>query len=62
MSIYGQESDFEDVIKIGVYANSPYYEIDANGNVSGYYHELLNLLQEKYPFKYEYVIYGFQKH
>ena len=60
-SIYGVESDFEDVIKIGVYANSPYYEIDANENVSGYYHELLALLQEKYPFKYEYVIYDFSE-
>ena len=61
MNVYGAENDFEDVIKIGVYANSPYYEIDANGNVSGYYHELLNLLQEKYPFKYEYVINGFSE-
>ena len=61
ISTYGAESDIENIIKVGVYANSPYYEIDANGNVSGYYHELLALLQEKYPFKYEYVIYDFSE-
>ena len=59
VNIYGQESVLQDVIKVGVYESKPYYEVDDHGNVSGYYHELLLLLQEKYPFEYEYLICDF---
>ena len=61
MNVYGKEHGSEGVIKIGAYDATTYYEIDANGNVSGYYHDLLNLLQEKYPFEYEYVMYNFSE-
>ena len=60
-SVCAEDTQVNEIIKVGVYASSPYYEIDANGNVSGYYHDVLTLLQEKYPFKYEYVIYGFSE-
>lgn len=59
VNIYGKERESGDIIKIGVYETYPYYHIDSNGNVSGYYHDLLMLLQEQYPFQYEYVIYDF---
>lgn len=53
--VYAEEKGTEDIIKVGVYDSEPYYSIDSNGNVSGYYNDFLNLLQEKYNFKYEYV-------
>ena len=60
INIYSENKDTEDIIKIGVYENEPYYSIDSDGNVSGYYHDLLLLLQEKYKFKYEYVLNDFE--
>ena len=49
----------EDKVKIGLYETSPYYDIDESGNIKGYYHDLLLLIQEVLPFSYEYVITDF---
>ena len=59
VNAYPNEKFNDDIIKVGVYDCKPYYEIDSNGNVSGYYDEYLKLLQEKYNFKYEYIVYNF---
>ena len=59
INTYSQSKDMDDLIRVGIYENEPYYSIDSNGNVKGYYHELLLLLQEKYKFKYEYVVNDF---
>ena len=52
---YSQIKDTDDIIKVGVYESEPYYSVDSEGNISGYYHDFLELLQEKYSFKYEYI-------
>lgn len=49
----------DDKVKIGLYETSPYYDIDESGNIKGYYHDLLLLIQEVLPFSYEYVITDF---
>lgn len=61
INVYAKESESDDVILVGVYEARPFYEIDDNGNVSGYYHDLLMLLQEKSNFKFEYVISDFSE-
>ena len=61
INIYGKERNSEDIIKVGVYESAPYYQLDTNGKVSGYYHDLLMLLQKEYPFRYEYVNYDFSE-
>ena len=60
INIYSKDKYSEDVIKIGVYENTPYYSIDSKGKVSGYYDDFLNILQENSNFKYEYIIYSFE--
>ena len=35
----------DDKVKIGLYETSPYYDIDESGNIKGYYHDLLLLIQ-----------------
>ena len=49
----------DDKVKIGLYETSPYDDIDESGNIKGYYHDLLLLIQEVLPFSYEYVITDF---
>ena len=59
INAYSKEKFNDEIIKVGVYDCKPYYEIDSNGNISGYYDEYLKLLQKKYNFKYEYILYDF---
>lgn len=59
IDVFAESQAQEDKIIVGVYESSPYYEIDEQGKVSGYYHDLLMLLQETSPFDYEYVQYDF---
>lgn len=61
ININAKANEYEDVIKVGVYESYPYYEIDDDGKVSGYYHDLLSLLQKEYNFKYEYVVCDFDE-
>lgn len=46
----------EDIVKVGVYEYDPYIYLDVNGNIKGYYNELLKLICKKYNFSYEYVL------
>ena len=61
IDVFAQSQAQEEKIIVGVYETSPYYEIDDQGRVSGYYHDLLMLLQENFPFEYEYVQYDFSE-
>ena len=61
IDVFAQSQAQEEKIIVGVYETSPYYEIDDQGSVSGYYHDLLMLLQENFPFEYEYVQYDFSE-
>lgn len=45
----------ENIVKVGVYEYEPYIYLDRNGNVTGYYNDLLKLINKKYDFSYEYV-------
>lgn len=45
----------ENIVKVGVYEYEPYIYLDRNGNVTGYYNDLLRLINKKYDFSYEYV-------
>lgn len=42
-------------IKVGFYKSEPYYFIDKNGERSGYYHELMELVAKDLNLSYEYV-------
>lgn len=46
----------EEIIKVGIYEYAPYIIINSDGEISGYYNDYLNLIKEKYDFKYEYVV------
>lgn len=46
----------DDTIKVGVYEYEPYFMVDSDGNMSGYYCDFMRVLQEQYHFKYEFVI------
>lgn len=48
----------ENIVKVGVYEYEPYIYLDRNGNVTGYYNDLLKLINKKYDFSYEYVEYN----
>ena len=45
----------ENIVKVGVYEYEPYIYLDRNGNITGYYNDLLKLINKKYDFSYEYV-------
>ena len=45
----------EEPIKVGFYNSNPYYFIDRNGERSGYYHELMDLVAKDLNLSYEYV-------
>lgn len=60
-NVIAKTNNYKDTIIVGVYDSSPYYEVDADGSVGGYYHELLTLLQTQYEFDYEYVICDFSE-
>ncbi|MEF2889092.1 MAG: EAL domain-containing protein [Turicibacter sanguinis] len=45
----------EEPIKVGFYDSDPYYIIDRNGDRSGYYHELMELVAKSLNLSYEYV-------
>ena len=55
-NVYSENENTEDIIKIGVYEYYPYIVVDDDGNISGYYYDLFNLLKKNYDFKYEYVV------
>ncbi len=42
-------------IKVGLYSYEPYYYRDKNNNITGYYHDLLELLCKDANIEYEYV-------
>lgn len=46
----------DEIVKVGVYEYEPYFSVDDQGNMSGYYYDLMELLQEKLPFEYEFVV------
>lgn len=46
----------KNIVKVGVYEYEPYIYLDRNGNVTGYYNDLLKLINKKYDFSYEYVV------
>ena len=56
INVNATEKSTEDIVKIGLYISDPYYTMDSNGNVSGYYDDVLKLIQKEYSFKYEYVL------
>lgn len=60
INAYSVNIETKDKIKVGVYRCEPYYYMDSDGNISGYYHDFLKLLQRKYDFEYEYVLYNFE--
>ena len=41
---------------MGVYEYEPYFIVDNQGNMSGYYYDFMKLLQEKLPFEYEFIV------
>lgn len=47
-------------IVVGVYECAPYYFVDEQGNVTGFYNDLLNLLETKCDFSHTYKIGSFQ--
>ena len=53
-----QEKVFEQnkVITIGVYEYEPYFMIDEKGQVSGYYKDLMEMLQRKHHLSYEFKV------
>ena len=61
LNVSGKEDEEDQIIKVGVYESDPYYDVDEEGCISGYYHDLLLLLQEKYAFPYEYIICDFSE-
>ena len=56
---YAENLKQDEIIKVGVYEYKPYSYIGKNGEVKGYYPDLLSLLQKESNFKYEYVICDF---
>ena len=56
---YAENLKQDEIIKVGIYEYKPYSYIGKNGEVKGYYSELLDLLQKQGNFKYEYVVCDF---
>lgn len=56
---YAENIGQDEIIKVGIYEYRPYSYIGKDGEVKGYYSELLNLLQKQGNFKYEYVVCDF---
>lgn len=56
---YAENVKQDEIIKVGIYEYKPYSYIGKNGEVKGYYSELLDLLQKQKNFKYEYVVCDF---
>lgn len=56
INVSATEKSTEEIVKIGLYISAPYYVMDSEGNVSGYYDDVLKLIQEEYSFEYEYVL------
>ncbi len=59
VNTYAESVGQDEIIKVGVYEYKPYSYIGKNGEVKGYYSDLLNLLQKEGNFKYEYVVCDF---
>lgn len=56
VSVHAEAPDEDKIIKVGVYECEPYFMVDTNGYMSGYYYDLMNLLQKMEYFEYEFVI------
>lgn len=56
INIYSTQRKSEDIVRVGVYEYDSYVYTDNNGNIKGYYNDLLKLLSKKAGFQYEYVI------
>ena len=59
VNTYAESVGQDEIIKVGVYEYKPSSYIGKNGEVKGYYSDLLNLLQKEGNFKYEYVVCDF---
>lgn len=55
-NVCAEDTKVDEIIKVGVYEYEPYFMVDADGNMSGYYYDFMSLLQEKHPFKYEFIV------
>lgn len=53
LEVFSQSKDI--TIKVGLYLYEPYYYKDKNNNITGYYHEFLDILCRDANIKYEYV-------
>lgn len=53
IEIFSLEKDKN--IKVGLYSYAPYYYKDKNNNITGYYHEFLDILCKDANITYEYV-------
>ena len=53
IEIFSLEKDQN--IKVGLYSYAPYYYKDKNNNITGYYHEFLDILCKDANITYEYV-------
>lgn len=53
IEIFSLEKD--KTIKVGLYLYEPYYYKDKNNNITGYYHEFLDILCKDVNIRYEYV-------
>lgn len=56
VSVYAEDIQTDKVIKVGVYEYDPYFMVDADGHMSGYYYDLMSLLQKKHHLEYEFVV------
>lgn len=49
------------VIKVGVYGNEPYYYIDKDNSVKGYYNDVLKVISKYDDYDYEYEVSSFKE-
>lgn len=56
INLQHENTNSKNPIKIGLYEYEPYVYLDADGDIKGYYNDLLNLIFKKYNFDHEYVI------
>ncbi|MGL5694686.1 MAG: substrate-binding periplasmic protein, partial [Peptostreptococcaceae bacterium] len=55
VNIFAEKNSEGEIVKVGVYDYRPYNYISEDGEVRGYYTDLLDLLNKDGKFKYEYV-------
>ena len=52
---YGLEYNEDELIKVGYYTYKPYFYIDKDYKVTGYYNDILNLICNDLNIEFEYV-------